>query len=171
MFRNGGTLDKYIGDGLMATFGTPHPRPDDASRALEAALEMAAAAREAARGREGGDSHAAGWVPARHGGRMRPARTVRTPVRIAIGLHYGPVVLGDIGNERRLEFAVLGDTVNVASRLEGLTRELEVDLAASRELVARVREEGGPAERLVSLGERRLRGRAEPVEVFAPARA
>ena len=143
VFRNGGTLDKYIGDGLMATFGTPHPRPDDATRALEAALEMAAAAR--CSGPDG--------APA---------------VRIGIGVHYGPVVLGDIGNERRLEFAVLGDTVNVASRLEGLTREIEGDLAASGELVARVREEGGPAERLVSLGERSLRGRAEPVEVFVP---
>ena len=90
------------------------------------------------------------------------------PVRIGVGLHYGPVVLGDIGNERRLEFAVLGDTVNVASRLEGLTRELEAGLVASGELVARVREEGGPAGRLVSLGERSLRGRAEPVEVFVP---
>ena len=143
VFRNGGTLDKYIGDGLMATFGTPHPRADDATRALEAALEMAAAAR-----RSGPDGARA--------------------VRIGIGVHYGPVVLGDIGNERRLEFAVLGDTVNVASRLEGLTREIEADLAASGELVARVREEGGPAERLVSLGERSLRGRAEPVEVFVP---
>ena len=81
-------------------------------------------------------------------------------------------MLGDIGNERRLEFAVLGDTVNVASRLEGLTRELGVDLAASGDLVARVREEGGSAvepERLVSVGERSLRGRTEPVEVFVPA--
>ena len=153
VFRNGGTLDKYIGDGLMATFGTPHPRDDDASRALDAALEMAELAR-----RTGGDeqSDAAG------------SRGASTPVRIGIGLHYGPVVLGDIGNARRLEFAVLGDTVNVASRLEGLTRELDVVLVASGELAARVREEGGPAERLVPLGPQRLRGREEPVEVFVP---
>ena len=78
------------------------------------------------------------------------------------------MVLGDIGNERRLEFAVLGDTVNVANRLERLTRELGVDLVASRDLVDRVREEGGSAERLVSIGERSLRGRAEPIEVLAP---
>ena len=160
VFRNGGTLDKYIGDGLMATFGTPHPRADDATRALEAALEMAAVARQASGAPHSGATRgpgAAGVPPA-----------ASPVVRIGIGLHYGPVVLGDIGNERRLEFAVLGDTVNVASRLEGLTRELEAGLVASGELVARVREEGGPAGRLVSLGERSLRGRAEPIEVFVP---
>ena len=161
VFRNGGTLDKYIGDGMMATFGTPHPRADDATRALEAALEMAAAARPT--GSAARHPGAAGPPPdASHPPDASP------PVRIGIGLHYGPVVLGDIGNERRLEFAVLGDTVNVASRLEGLTRELDADLVASGELVARVREEGGPAERLVSLGERSLRGRGEPVEVYVP---
>ena len=146
VFRHGGTLDKYIGDGLMATFGTPRVRPDDASRALDAALEMAAAARA-----------------------RDPDASRSVPVRLGIGLHYGPVVLGDIGNARRLEFAVLGDTVNVASRLEGLTRELDADLAASAQLVARIREEGGDAGgRLVPLGARRLRGREEPIEVFVP---
>lgn len=159
VFRHGGTLDKYIGDGLMATFGTPRVRPDDASRALAAALEMAAAARPGAAAGGGG--------PDAPPGAEASGRPEGTPsIRIGIGLHFGPVVLGNIGNERRLEFAVLGDTVNVASRLEGLTRELDVDLAASGDLVARVREEGGPAERLVPVGERSLRGRAEPVEVF-----
>ncbi len=186
VFRNGGTLDKYIGDGLMATFGTPHPRPDDATRALEAALEMAAAARRsgAAPGGAGapwgpGASPGADASPgssASPGSNASPGSDASRPpdgsppVRIGVGIHYGPVVLGDIGNERRLEFAVLGDTVNVASRLEGLTRELEADLVASGELAARVREEGGPADRLVSLGERSLRGRAEPVEVFVPGK-
>ena len=165
VFRNGGTLDKYIGDGLMATFGTPHTRPDDASRALEAALEMAASARQTRTERPSDASQ--------RPGAPQPSDTSNRsdtlpPVRIGIGLHYGPVVLGDIGNAQRLEFAVLGDTVNVASRLEGLTRELKVDLIASGALVARVREEGGGAERLVSLGGRSLRGRREPVEVFVP---
>ena len=169
VFRNGGTLDKYIGDGLMATFGTPHSRPGDATRALEAALEMAAAARPppGTRGSELDSSRRVGAAEPRGA----PLVDGEPPtVRIGIGLHYGPVVLGDIGNERRLEFAVLGDTVNVASRLEGLTRELDADLAASGELVTRVREEGGPAERLLSLGERTLRGRSEPIEVYVPER-
>lgn len=170
VLRNGGTLDKYIGDGLMATFGTPHPRPDDATRALEAAFEMAAAARRLEAGAEGDASQQAKAVPPAGAAQppSAPEPPIPPPVRIGIGLHYGPVVLGDIGNERRLEFAVLGDTVNVASRLERLTRELGVDLVASRELVDRIREEGGSAECLVSLGERSLRGRAEPIEVLAP---
>ena len=170
VFRNGGTLDKYIGDGLMATFGTPHPRPDDATRALQAALEMAAAARGPGAGTERDASQPAQAVPSAGAAQPPDAADspIPPPVRIGIGLHYGPVVLGDIGNERRLEFAVLGDTVNVASRLEALTRELGVGLLASRELVDRVREEGGSAERLVSIGERSLRGRAEPIEVLAP---
>ena len=147
VFRHGGTLDKYIGDGLMATFGAPRARPDDASRALDAALEMAALTR---------------------GRRPDAARPV-PPVRLGIGLHYGPVVLGDVGNARRMEFAVIGDTVNVASRLEALTRELDADFAASAQLVARVREEGGEAAgRLVPLGAHRLRGREEPIEIFVP---
>ena len=170
VFRNGGTLDKYIGDGLMATFGTPHPRPDDATRALEAALEMASEARRPGAGAERDASQRAQAVASAGAAQPSgaPDSPILPPVRIGIGLHYGPVVLGDIGNERRLEFAVLGDTVNVASRLERLTRELGVDLLVSRELVDRVREEGGSAERLVSLGERSLRGRAEAIEVFAP---
>ena len=147
VFRHDGTLDKYIGDGLMATFGTPHPGPDDASRALAAALEMVESARPS-RGAQPLDSSPA------------------VSVRIAVGVHYGPVILGDIGNARRLEFAVLGDTVNVASRLESLTRELKVDLVASGDLVARAREEGGSTDRLAPLGMRTLRGRTEPVEVF-----
>ena len=172
VFRNGGTLDKYIGDGLMATFGTPHPRRDDATRALEAALEMAAAARRPGAGGERDASRRVETVPSAGAAPPpdAPGPSIPTQVRIGIGLHFGPVVLGDIGNEHRLEFAVLGDTVNVASRLEGLTRELGVELVASRELVDRVREEGGLAVRLVSIGERSLRGRAEPIEVLAPER-
>lgn len=161
VFRHGGTLDKYIGDGLMATFGAPRVRPDDASRALAAGLEMAAEARRPRSGAGPGAGPEAGPDASR-----RPEGP--PPVRIGIGIHFGPVVVGDVGNERRLEFAVLGDTVNVASRLEGLTRELGADLVASGDLVARVREEGGPAGRLVSVGERSLRGRSEPVEAFVP---
>jgi adenylate cyclase len=65
------------------------------------------------------------------------------PLRFCVGLHYGPVVLGNIGNERRLEFTVIGDTVNIAARLEALTRRLGFDLIVSEDVVTAVRREGG----------------------------
>ena len=103
VFEHQGTLDKFIGDGIMATFGTPETGPHDAANALRSARAIL-----------GAFEH---WNAAR-------AAQGEAPVRISVGLHYGPVVTGDIGSERRLEFAVLGDSVNLASRLERLTREL-----------------------------------------------
>ena len=121
VFEQDGTVDKYIGDAIMATFGTPLGGPDDGSRALACARAMVASVAEWNRER---------WAEG------------FSPIQIGIGLHYGPAVLGDIGGERRLEFTVVGDTVNVASRLEGLTRTLGVDVAISDELADRVEEEG-----------------------------
>jgi len=109
VFAHDGTLDKFLGDGLMATFGTPFPRPDDVPRALACAQEMLDAAQA--------------WNAA------RSARG-EVPLHVSVGLHVGPVVLGDIGGNR-LEFAVIGSTVNMASRLEAMTRELEARLVIS----------------------------------------
>ena len=121
VFAHDGTLDKFLGDGLMATFGTPYPRPDDAERALACACDMAAEVVAWNREREDAGE---------------------PPVRIGIGLHFGPVVLGEIGDEWRLEFAVIGDTVNVASRLETMTRDLDVDVVASNDVVAQAQHGG-----------------------------
>ncbi len=118
VFRCDGTLDKFIGDGLMATFGTPEPGPRDAinaRRCLRAIADDFAAWNERRRGRG------------------------KAPIEIAIGLHYGPVVVGNIGTDRRLEFAVLGDTVNVASRLEAMTRELNCVALISTSVAEAVR--------------------------------
>ncbi len=112
VFNHGGTLDKYLGDGLMATFGTPEPTELDAINALRCGRSMLRVLAE--------------W------NRDRKARG-EPEIRGSVGLHYGPVVLGDIG-ANRLEFAVIGNTVNVASRLESLTRVLSVDLAISDRL-------------------------------------
>jgi adenylate cyclase len=110
VFRHQGTLDKFIGDGLMATFGTPEPGPDDAARALACARDMLATL----------DA----WNRER-------AAAGEPPLAVGIGLHLGPVTTGDIGGAARFEFAVIGDTVNVASRLERLTRELGTPLVVS----------------------------------------
>lgn len=124
VFRHGGTLDKYLGDGLMATFGTPVAGEGDATRALRCARAMIASM--------------AVWNAER-------LAAGEPEIRASFGLHHGPAVLGDIG-VNRLEFAVIGDTVNVASRVEALTRSLGVELAATEALCVAVRAESGPEE-------------------------
>jgi adenylate cyclase len=96
VFRHGGTLDKFMGDAVMAQWGAPLGMPDDADRAMQAALDMMSALETLNR-------H---WVTE---GRPR--------LEIGIGLNYGEAFAGNIGSERRLEFTVIGDTVNTASRL------------------------------------------------------
>jgi len=150
VFEHGGTLDKFLGDGIMATFGTPVTGPRDAANAVSCARAMLAEIDEWNRDRAGSD---------------QPA------VRLSVGIHYGEVVLGDIGSARRLEYAALGDTVNVSSRLEELTRRLDCRVVASEELVRAARaeaaEEAGPI--LASFHAappQLLRGRSEPVKVW-----
>lgn len=120
VFDHDGTLDKYLGDGLMATFGTPFAGPADASNALKCAFAMLSSVDALNRKR------AADGQPA---------------IRASIGLSFGTVVLGDIG-ANRLEYAVIGDTVNLASRLEASTRRVGTALLASDSLIARVEAEG-----------------------------
>lgn len=120
IFDNGGTLDKFMGDGVMASFGTPTQGPDDACRALAAARDIQQAIAD-----WGAQRNAAGFVPA----------------KVAVGVHYGPVVSGDIGSERRMEFATIGDAVNVAARLEAAARPLEAGIVISAELAAQAEKE------------------------------
>jgi adenylate cyclase len=97
IFRVGGTLDKFIGDCVMAFFGAPVPQPDHAVRAARAAVEI--------------QRELSAWSVER--------RTQGLPVIAArVGLNSGPVVVGDIGSARRVDYTVLGNTVNVAARLE-----------------------------------------------------
>jgi len=118
VFDSGGTVDKYIGDCVMATFGLLQSTPDDAAAAITCAHRMLDAVEEWNR------SRAVVGLP---------------PLALGIGAHYGPVTAGDIGGDRRVEFTVVGDTVNVASRLMHLTRELEADLVVSADLAEAAR--------------------------------
>ena len=114
IFDNSGTLDKYMGDGVMATFGTPQTGPNDGINTLRAAEQIISTMDKFNKER---------------------VNNGKSKIDVSIGAHYGPVILGDIGPSRRLEFAVLGDTVNVASRLESTTRELECRCIVSDHLM------------------------------------
>ncbi len=149
IFQNGGTLDKYLGDGVMATFGTPETKPGDAANALKAAMQLIVETEKFNKDRE-----ASGIAP----------------IKVSIGVHFGPVILGDIGPTRRLEFAVVGDTVNVASRLEASTRELGCQCVVSEELMQRAglpEETAHPNQVNFSAKEAiKLRGRKTSIDIW-----
>ena len=148
VFRHGGCLEKFIGDALLATFGVPDPGPRDGTDTLACARGMRAALDVWNRER------AAAGLPA---------------LRMGLGLHHGPVVAGDIGSRRNMAFATVGDTTNVTSRLQALTRDLGTGLVVSGALVAAVEREGadlGVLAGLAARGPHVLRGRDTPIEVW-----
>ena len=149
VFRHGGCLEKFIGDALLATFGVPDTGRRDATDALACARGMLAAL--------------TAWNLEREATGLRP-------LQIGLGLHYGPVVAGDIGSRRSMAFATVGDTTNVTSRLQSLTRELGVRIVASEALVATVEREAADPALLLGLTSRGptvLRGRDTPIELWA----
>jgi PAS domain S-box-containing protein len=147
VFAHNGTLDKYIGDGVMATFGTPAPGPMDASNAIAATRQML---RELAR-----------W------NQRREAADERR-IRIGVGLHFGLATLGDVGTEQRFELTVVGDTVNVASRIERMSRLVRMAVVASDDIIQQaIAESGAEAVRSFrDLGEHRVRGRQDLIRLW-----
>jgi adenylate cyclase len=138
--RHGGHVDKFEGDGLLAVFGAPEAYADHADRAVRAACEMARAINE---------ENAAG-----------------EQLRIGVGINTGRVVAGAIGGAGRLNFSVIGDPVNVASRVEAATRSLGAGVLVTE----RTREElsGSAGFDLEDVGSHRLKGVEEPVALYAP---
>jgi len=150
IFDCGGTVEKYIGDAIFAVFGLPNAGPDDALNALRCAEDMLAAL--------------AGWNEER-------AQSGEPPVAIGIGLNYGSAVVGDVGSEHGLSFTVIGDTVNTASRMQGLTRSLDTSLVVGDALIKAIAAAASPGattllERLQDQGQQSLRGRSEPVRIW-----
>jgi adenylate cyclase len=139
----GGTLVDYMGDGVMAAFGAPVPTEDHADRAIAAAREMVT------------DKLAAfnGWLE---------ASGIGDGFRMGIGLNSGPVMSGSVGSERRLEYAVIGDTVNTASRIEGLTKQTPHEVLLAEGTYASLRSTEG----LVFVDEFAIRGRRSRIKVW-----
>src|SRR5262249_55449365 len=117
IFACGGTVEKYIGDAVFAVFGLPNANANDAANALRCADRMVGAITD--------------WNSER-------ARDGEPPLAIGIGLNYGSAVIGDVGSEQSLSFTVIGDTVNTASRLQGLTRSLMTPLVVGDPLVSAI---------------------------------
>lgn len=143
VFAHRGTLDKYVGDAIMATFGVPKSYGNDAERACRTALGMQEELQRLQRR----------WLA-----EGRPA------IDIGIGIHSGEAVVGTIGHRDRLEFACIGDTINTASRLEGLNKDLGTRILISESTYREVRD-------LDLFEVRRLppatvKGKAEPVQVY-----
>jgi adenylate cyclase len=144
VFSHGGSLDKFIGDCIMALWGAPLDDAEHARHAVACALEMADALQAYKRDLGAADAS----------------------FDVGIGIHSGPAVVGLIGSERRPEYTAIGDTVNLASRIEGLTKDAKRRILVSRETMLACRE----AFDFVPAGSYKVKGRAQEVELFEPRR-
>jgi adenylate cyclase len=145
ILEQGGTIDKYIGDAVMVQFGAPVPHPDHAARALRAALAMRNAAAEFT-----------SWMSERFADRNLPA------FNIGIGMHTGEAIVGNVGSSIRMEYTVIGDTVNLASRLESASKTLGCVIVASSETL----KAAGIAVRTGLHDVIQVKGRETSVEIF-----
>ncbi len=141
IFRYEGTLDKFIGDAIMVVFGAPIARGNDAERAVLAAIEMRRALRKYNQ-----DRKARGLAPIDNG----------------IGITKGEAISGNIGSEQRMDYTVIGDTVNIASRLEGLTKSYDYKILVNEEVYREVKDKIA----CVDLGYAHLKGKGGEVHIF-----
>lgn len=139
VFRHGGTVDKFLGDCIMAIFGAPTGMPDHASRALAAAEDMHRFV----------EAHGPEWK-----------QTFGIDLRLGIGVNSGVALIGNLGSETRMEYTAIGDVVNVAARLEGLARPGQTLLTSEVALAAGDTFDYGP------LGQHPLRGKKQLVDVL-----
>ncbi len=154
VFAHGGTLDKYVGDEVMATFGSLGPGRRDAANAIACGLAML--------------DELERWNAKR---RARGA----PEIAVGIGIHYGPCVVGNVGSAAQLEFACIGDTVNCAQRLERLTRDLATPIVVSEAAIEAARRElegeAAGLERFADGGRHSLRGLSGEMPIWQLAGA
>ncbi|HMB47515.1 MAG TPA: adenylate/guanylate cyclase domain-containing protein [Afifellaceae bacterium] len=141
----GGTIDKYLGDGLLAFWGAPEPMPDHAARACEAARRIIKVIGEQNRSVEGQGN---------------------PPVRMRIGIHSGPTIVGNIGAPSRVNYTVIGDTVNVCARLEQFGKQVDPEADFIVLVSGQTRTLAGIENATESLGDRHLRGREQDISIF-----
>ena len=142
---HGGMVDKFIGDCVMAVFGVPDPLPRDAANALECGAAILAAVRD--------------WNAER-------LAAGKSKIAVGIGIHYGEVLAGALGGKEHLEFTVIGDTVNIAERLERLTRDNQTDLLVSAQLLSAAERAEADVSGWRELPKQPLRGRRGEVRFF-----
>jgi adenylate cyclase len=140
VFRHGGTLDKFMGDAVMAQWGAPLGTSEDADHAMQAAIDM---------------MHALDTLNARWVSEGRPR------LEIGIGLNFGEAFAGNIGSERRLEFTVIGDTVNTANRLCSAADSGEILISDE------MRRALSAPPRLTEHPPMELKGKSQPVPVYS----
>ncbi len=140
--ENGGVLDKYIGDAIMAFWGAPLPDEKQADRAVKAAKEMIEELKNLNK-----EFLAAG----------------DPEIKIGVGIYTGPAVVGNVGSEQRFDYTVIGDTVNAASRLEGLTKEYKVPIIIGETTKNKLVENFS----LKPLGETKVKGKSQPISIYA----
>jgi adenylate cyclase len=143
IYRHGGTVQSFMGDGIFAFWGAPVKNPDQAIFACRAAIEM-----QAENKRLEPELKAAGYVP----------------VNLRIGLNSGAVVVGNMGSEQRFDYTPIGDSVNLAARLEGINKLYKTEILLSATTADAI---GGQLE-LRRVDKVRVKGKEEPIEIFTP---
>ena len=142
----GGAIDKYIGDGVMAFWGAPDEQPEHAAHACRAALAIRRAV-------EAANRHAA-------------KEKVGLPLALRIGIHTGLVIVGNIGAPQRMNYTIVGDSVNIAHRLEELGHDLDDKNSAVTILISRATHDAAGIEESENLGSQGIRGRRGALAVY-----